>query len=59
MQELERATYTVEEIGKILGVGRNSAYDLVHIKGFPKIQIGRKIVVPKEAFNTWLNSQKN
>ena len=55
---VEKLTYTVPEIAKLLGIGVNSAYTLVRSKGFPCIHIGRKIVIPKERFNTWLNSEQ-
>lgn len=51
---MERQTYTTMEIRDILGIGRDSAYKLVKAKGFPKIQIGRKVVIPKKAFENWL-----
>uniref|UniRef100_A0A7C5V2D0 DNA-binding protein n=1 Tax=Caldicellulosiruptor owensensis TaxID=55205 RepID=A0A7C5V2D0_9FIRM len=55
-KEVEKATYTINEIAKLLGVGYRSASKLVHSKGFPKIQIGRRILVPKELFWEWLKN---
>ena len=51
---MEKQTISVVELGKVLGVGRNSAYTLVHQPGFPAIRLGKRIVVPVEALRIWL-----
>lgn len=51
---MEKLTISVEEVGEILGVGRNSAYTLVHQPGFPAIRLGKRIVVPIESLRIWL-----
>jgi excisionase family DNA binding protein len=54
---VERKTYNIPEIAAMLGISRVSAYDLAHSKGFPAIFVGeRRIVVPREAFERWLNN---
>ena len=40
-----------------LGVGRNTVYELVNRSDFPKIRVGRKIIVPRDAFAKWLERQ--
>lgn len=35
-----KRTYTVEEIAKILGIGRTAAYNLVHSGVFKMVRIG-------------------
>jgi excisionase family DNA binding protein len=45
-----------DDIAKLLGIGKNKVYNMVHIKDFPKIQIRRKIVIPRDAFLSWLNT---
>ncbi|WAM36951.1 helix-turn-helix domain-containing protein [Caldicellulosiruptor acetigenus] len=55
-EEIERVTYTINEIAKILGISYKLAARLVHMKGFPKIQIGRRIVIPKQLFLDWLKN---
>lgn len=45
-----------DDVALLLGIGKNKAYNLLHIKDFPKIQIGRKIVIPRDAFLSWLNA---
>ena len=46
--------YSVKDIEKILGVSHNTAYKLTKLKGFPSIQIGRKIIIPKDEFEKWV-----
>ena len=51
----ERQTYKVEEAAKILGIGRNLAYELVRSGKIPSLRLGRRIVVPKGAFDRLLS----
>lgn len=37
-----------------LGIGRDTAYSLMHSKGFPSIRIGGHYVVGKDALMMWL-----
>lgn len=37
-----------------LGINMNAAYALVKQPGFPSIRIGKRIIIPKEAYNKWL-----
>jgi excisionase family DNA binding protein len=50
----ERQIYTVEEAGALLGLGRNSSYEAVKRGDIPSIRIGRRLVVPKPAFDRML-----
>jgi excisionase family DNA binding protein len=52
--DIERAVYTVPEVAALLGINLPKAYELARQEGFPSIRIGRRIVVPKEAFHRWL-----
>lgn len=47
-------TLTVQDIQKILKLGRNRVYNLVHSNAFPVIRIGNLIRIPKEPFYEWL-----
>lgn len=49
---------TVEMVAEVLGVSKNTAYSLCHSKGFPAVQIGRRIIIPKLAFIKWLENPK-
>lgn len=50
----KRLTLTVEEAGKLLGIGRNAAYECVNTKQIPSIRLGRRIVVPRAALERML-----
>ncbi|MBS5115843.1 MAG: helix-turn-helix domain-containing protein [Erysipelotrichaceae bacterium] len=51
----EKKTYTVQEIMKILGIGKNAAYQLVEQNKFKSVRIGSSIRISKESFDKWLN----
>ena len=46
-----------ELVAKVLGVSISSAYELMHETGFPALRIGNRIVVPKEKFRRWVDTQ--
>ena len=48
---------SVPEVGKVLGISRARAYELVRSDSFPKIRIGNRIVVPKDKFIAWIDAQ--
>ena len=48
---------SVPEVGEVLGISRAGAYDLVRSKGFPKVKIGNRIVVPKDRFIQWIEER--
>ena len=41
---------TVSDISKILGIGMNTAYDLVRNEAIKSVRVGRQIRVSKDAF---------
>lgn len=53
------AVYTVSEVAELLGISKVLAYDLTKREDFPSINIGKRIVVPKTAFEAWLNATSN
>lgn len=54
---LEPAVYEVPEIASLLKINLVKAYELARRKDFPAIRIGRRIVIPKAAFERWLDTQ--
>ena len=48
---------SVQEIAKVLGISKTSAYELVRSKGFPVLKIGTTMVVPKEKFREWVEQK--
>lgn len=49
-------TMRVEELMPILGIGRNTAYELVHSGQIKGIRIGRNIRIPKSEMIRFLNN---
>jgi excisionase family DNA binding protein len=50
-------TMSVQELAVHMGISKPKAYELVRSKGFPTIQVGRRIVVPTDGFKRWLARQ--
>ncbi|QMU84555.1 helix-turn-helix domain-containing protein [Paenarthrobacter ureafaciens] len=42
---MSNPTMTVEDLGKVLGIGKRQAYDAVNRGDIPSIRIGRRIVI--------------
>lgn len=55
--QLKRRVYVTEDLMPLLGIGRSTAYCLVNRRDFPKIRLGRKILIPRDAFERWLEAQ--
>ena len=47
-------TYTVPDAGRRLGLGRNASYDAARRGELPVLRFGRKLVVPRIAFERML-----
>ena len=48
---------SVNQLANVLGISRTRSYELVNEKGFPKIKISTRIVVPKDEFKLWIQKQ--
>jgi excisionase family DNA binding protein len=46
-------TLRVEDVQKILRLSKASTYELTKQKGFPSIRVGRRILIPRDAFFKW------
>ena len=53
----EKLTLSVEEAGKLLGVSRQVASQLIHRPDFPTIHIGRRVLIPKKQLEEWMDRQ--
>ena len=49
-------TLRVEDLMPILGIGRNTAYELVRSKQIFSVKIGRQLRIPKQALIDYLAS---
>jgi len=50
-------TLTVEEVAKVLRISRGTAYNLVHREDFPAVKIGRRLIIPRDHFWSWVNKE--
>ncbi len=46
---------SVPQVCQMLGIGRNSAYDLLHADQIQHVRVGKKYIIPKQAVIGFLN----
>jgi excisionase family DNA binding protein len=51
------AILAVEEVAAVLRVSRALAYQLVRQPGFPLVEVGRRMLVPKAALVQWVEQR--
>lgn len=54
---MEKATLSVNELAKHMGIGRNQAYALTRREGFPALHIGTRILIPIKELENWLRRE--
>lgn len=42
------------QLSEILGISRAGAYNLMHREDFPTLQIGKRILVPRDKLMVWI-----
>jgi excisionase family DNA binding protein len=52
-----RATITVEQAARLLGVGRTAAYEAARRGELPTRRLGRRLLVPVPALLAWLEGR--
>ncbi len=52
-----RQTYSIDEVAKMLGIGRNSCYEAARRGDFVTIKIGHRLVVPRAAIDRMLSGE--
>lgn len=55
MSNCENRTYIVDDIAKMLNIGRTSAYNLTKEGHFKIIRVGNAIRISKKSFDEWLD----
>lgn len=45
------------DIAAVLGISRNTAYELVHSKDFPAFRVGNQYRISKTRFLAWLDGE--
>ena len=51
---MEKRTYSIPEVAKVLGIGRTAAYEAARTGEIPTIRIGKRILVPVAAMERLL-----
>lgn len=58
---MEKSNYPlileVKHIQEILGVSKRRAYEIMDLKGFPLLKLGRNKRVPRDKFFEWLENE--
>ena len=45
-----------DTVAKLLGISISSAYELMNEEGFPSVRIGKRLIVPKEKLQAWVEA---
>ncbi len=56
--EPQKRVYTVEEIQDIMGIGKNTAYDLIKTGQFKTVKVGGHYRISKKSFDEWLDKME-
>ena len=56
MSNCENRTYTVNDMVKMMNIGRTTAYNLTKEGHFKIIRIGNAIRISKKSFDEWLDN---
>lgn len=51
------ATLNAEDVALYLGLSRAGAYNLINSSDFPTLRIGKRLIVPKQAFIRWVEEK--
>lgn len=53
---MDKVVYSTKEIAELLSIGMNKVYELLQQNKLPYIKVGKKYIIPRKAFENWLNS---
>jgi excisionase family DNA binding protein len=56
MVEQRRVTLSIDEAAAMLGISRAHAYELVRRGVLPRLQLGRRVVIPMKALEEFVDS---
>lgn len=45
-----------DTVAKLFGISTSSAYELMREKDFPSVRIGKRVIVPKENLQVWVET---
>lgn len=46
---------TPEDVARVLHISRNTAYEVIHSKGFPAFKVGKQYRVKRDRFIQWMD----
>lgn len=52
-----KLAFSVKEAAKAIGVSDDVMYELVHREDFPKVILGRRIIIPVSLLVAWLQKE--
>lgn len=52
-----KLVYNVHELSEVLGLSIRKTYELTRSENFPRIRVGRRILVPKQSLENWLQDE--
>jgi excisionase family DNA binding protein len=56
---MEKTTMSVQELALQTGLSLPKAYELAKSPGFPAIRVGKRILIPVDAYHEWLVIEAN
>ena len=54
---MTKLAYTLKEAAEAIGVSEPTMHAMVQQPGFPAFRVGKRWVIPMDAFSTWLNDR--
>ena len=54
MDNQEKILLTIHEFSHMTGIGEKTARRLSHVRGFPALRVGRRIMIHRTAADKWL-----
>lgn len=51
---MEQHVLSVSELADYLKIGKSKAFELVKKNGFPRLRLGRRILIPIEELEEWI-----
>lgn len=51
---MDKATMSVQELSTQMGISLPKAYELTKLPDFPVLRVGTRILIPVDAFKSWL-----
>ena len=58
METMERNYLNVKDIRERFEISKTSAYNLMKLKGFPSVRLGRKYIVAEEDLYSFMDEHK-